>query len=64
MSGSGVLEIAHVPASVGLKPLPEIVTVVEPRPELGFREIVGLGVVTVNEAVAKSPAVFPLTVTE
>jgi hypothetical protein len=60
--GSGVLVIGtHVPASAGAKPLPVTVTTVLTGPELGKRAIVGVGLVTVNTAWARSP-VLPVTV--
>jgi hypothetical protein len=59
----GLLVIeAHGPGpSAALKPLPVTVTAVPIGPELGTSVIVGVGLVTVNVAEAKSP-VEPVTV--
>ena len=55
---AGIAEIVHGTAeSAEAKPPPLIVTLVPIGPELGVRVIVGVGTVTVNVVVAKSPVV-------
>jgi len=53
LAGKGAV---HEPASLGLKPLPAIVTAVLARPEFGVSVILGALVVSWNGVVADGPA--------
>jgi hypothetical protein len=57
---NGLLEIVHVAVSLVLKPLPEIETVPPGLMKAGLSVIVGVGLVTVNDAKAESPE-LPVT---
>ena len=63
IDGPGLLDTTQVALSLGLKPLPVIVTDVPAGPLFGVRAIFGEVVVTVKVAVAKSPVGLPRTLT-